>query len=159
MGCFKGRRTTTSVLFEYYIGSRFTHNSNILTTFSYVSSACYEGSKRSETISSDYAIEASALLEATGVKKGYDFRKELLFPMSDEPSCTLAVEKGFKGRQPIAKLFLPASFIILPCQHVFYGCSFPKYCLVEQALLLRFKEENHKGLLKKNTRKQTFHLA
>ena len=69
--------------------------------------------------------------------------------MSDEPSCTLAVEKGFKGRQPIAKLFLPASFIILPCQHVFYGCSFLKYCLVEQALLLRFKEENHKGLLKK----------
>ena len=140
----KSLRETKSKAFKNSFFHRFTHNYNILTTFSYESSAWFEGSKRSETASIDYAIETSALWSNRREER---LRLSERTPLSDVGRAFMHVGRGKRLQRPTTDCKIVSSDFLYHTTMsacFFYGCSFPKYCLVEQALLLRFKEENHK---------------
>ena len=84
-------------VYQNSFGHKFTHNYNFLTTFSYESSAWFEGSKRSENASTDYAIEASALWSNRREER---LRLSERTPLSDVGRAFMHVGRGKRLQRP-----------------------------------------------------------
>ena len=154
----KSLRETKSKAFKNSFFHRFTHNYNILTTFSYESSAWFEGSKRSETASIDYAIETSALWSNRREER---LRLSERTPLSDVGRAFMHVGRGKRLQRPTTDCKIVSSGFLYHTSMsacFFLRVQFSEILFSRASFVITVQRRKSQKAYWKNTRNQTFHL-